>query len=295
MGLGNNDEAIEYNRKEYAKILVKHFNSGLEHFRKRKSYLYLPSDFKATGMDLNTVRDPNEGRVPNIGNETNQTTGGPAPGGGGGGRRPDYGFSFGTNGIGVFINPIAVIRDIVNLFSQKINDDTQETQKQTRLETEKYNQKKQKHEDLFFKIVKNNQTSRIFAGGDLYNAGAGSKQYDPLSPYEPYKYFMEQSDVSLENIRVIMKDELPKAGRGSYYPGVDREIEWAGGNKNIRASELIFNTQLRTTYQTFKKEADTGTFNKYMGSKIIFNYSLNDLLNRRMRTIITDFKLKNKS
>lgn len=284
-------------RQDYADRETKKFNSGLEKFRKIKSYLYLPSDFKATGMDLNTIEDPNVGRVIQDGQNIDETTGRLLPNsGGGGGRRPDYGFSFGTNGIGVFINPIAAIRDIVNLFNQKTNDDTQETQKQIRLEREKYNQKKQKHEDLFFKIVKNNQTSRIFAGGDLYNAGAGSKQYDPLSPYEPYKYFMEQSDVSLENIRVIMKDELPKAGRGSYYPGVDREIEWAGGNKNIRASELILNTQLRTTYQTFKKEADTGTFNKHgINGSFIFNYSLNDLLNRRMRAIITDFKLKNKS
>lgn len=103
---------------------------------------------------------------------------------------------------------------------------------------------------------------------------------------------MEQSDVSLENIRVILKDELPKAGRQSYYPGVDSEIDWAGQNKNIRASQLILNTSLRTTYQKFKN-LDTARFYSFGYYK--YNYNLNDLLNRRIRAMMIDFKLKNKS
>lgn len=106
---------------------------------------------------------------------------------------------------------------------------------------------------------------------------------------------MEQSDVSLEDIRVILKDELPKAGRQSYYSGVDSEIDWAGGNKNIRASQLIFNTSLRITYQKFKEAEQWWQTGIYGYKSLEFNYSLNDLLNRRTKALIMDFKLKNKS
>lgn len=289
------------NRADFA---TEKFNRHLEEFRNKKSFLYLPSDFKAVGMDLSTIYDPNFGRHPSTGTETDPATGQPVKGSNNTNFNPDFGLSFGTNGTKILYNTGALIGYGVKTFEKigaklgwwsdtdSVNEDTQNTITQITQQEEIYNQKKHKHKDLFFNIIKNNQTGRIFAGGDLYNAGAGSKQYDPLSPYEPYKYFMEQSDISLEDIRVILKDDLPKAGKQSYYPGIDSEIDWAGGNKSIRASQLILNTSLRTTYQKFQEEAKT--FGRTLNGKLEFNYSLNDLLNRRIRALTTDFKLKNK-
>lgn len=291
-------------KQDRADFATEKFNKHLEEFRNKKSFLYLPNDFKAVGMDLSTIYDPNIGRPLNTGTETDSTTGQPVNGSNNTNFNPDFGLSFGTNGTKILYNTGALIgygEKIIEKIGAKlgwwedtdsINEDTQNTITQITQQKEIYNQKRHKHKDLFFNIIRNNQTGRIFAGGDLYNAGAGSKQYDPLSPYEPYKYFMEQSDISLEDIRVILKDDLPKAGKQSYYPGIDSDIDWAGGNKSIRASQLILNTQLRTTYQKFQEEAKT--FGRTLNGKLEFNYSLNDLLNRRIRSLTTDFRLKNK-
>lgn len=291
-------------KQDRADFATEKFNKHLEEFRNKKSFLYLPNDFKAVGMDLSTIYDPNIGRPLNTGTETDSTTGQPVKGSNNTNFNPDFGLSFGTNGTKILYNTGALIGYGVKTFEKigaklgwwsdtdSINEDTQNTITQITQQEEIYNQKKHKRKDLFFNIIRNNQTGRIFAGGDLYNAGAGSKQYDPLSPYEPYKYFMEQSDISLEDIRVILKDDLPKAGKQSYYPGIDSDIDWAGGNKSIRASQLILNTSLRITYQKFQEEAKT--FGRTLNGKLEFNYSLNDLLNRRIRSLTTDFKLKNK-
>lgn len=256
----------------------------------KKKYSFLPSDFEVTKRVI--TNDPNIGRMPNTGTGVDPATGQPKKNNSPSNSPGSVGINFGSDGFSAYINPGKVVGDIINLFSQNDIKNTQELKNETAIEIEKYNQKKYKHNDLFFNIVKNNQTSSIFAGGDLYNAGAGSKQYDPLTPYEPYKYFMEQSDISNEDIRVILKDELPKAGRESYYPGVDSEIEWAGGNKNIRGSQIILNTSLRTIYEKFK---DLSTWGVDYYGYYEYNYNLNDLLVRKMRAMITDFKLKNKS
>lgn len=268
----------------------------------KKQNPFLPSDFKITRF-INT-KDPNFGRHTSTGTETDSTTGQPIKGSNNTNFNPDFGLSFGTNGTKILYNTGALIGYGVKTFEKlgaklgwwsdtdSVNEDTQNTITQITQQEEIYNQKKHKHKDLFFNIIRNNQTGRIFAGGDLYNAGAGSKQYDPLSPYEPYKYFMEQSDISLEDIRAILKDDLPKAGKQSYYPGIDSEIDWAGGNKSIRASQLILNTSLRITYQKFKDFSTWGSLDDI--GYYEYNYNLNDLLNRRIRALTTDFKLKNK-
>lgn len=268
----------------------------------KKQNPFLPSDFKITRF-INT-KDPNFGRHQSTGTETDSTTGQPVKGSNNTNFNPDFGLSFGTNGTKILYNTGALIGYGVKIFEKigaklgwwsdtdSVNEDTQNTITQITQQKEIYNQKKHKHKDLFFNIIRNNQTGRIFAGGDLYNAGAGSKQYDPLSPYEPYKYFMEQSDISLEDIRVILKDDLPKAGKQSYYPGIDSDIDWAGGNKSIRASQLILNTSLRITYQKFKDFSTWGSIDDI--GYYEYNYNLNDLLNRRIRSLTTDFKLKNK-
>lgn len=275
------------------------FDDITEYYKKQNPFL--PSDFKITRF-INT-KNPNFGRAPSTGTKTDSTTGQPVNGSNNTNFNPDFGLSFGTNGTKILYNTGALIGYGVKTFEKigaklgwwsdtdSVNEDTQNTITQITQQKE-INQKRHKHKDLFFSIVRNNQTGRIFAGGDLYNAGAGSKQYDPLSPYEPYKYFMEQSDISLEDIRAILKDDLPKPGKQSYYPGIDSDIDWAGGNKSIRASQLILNTSLRITYQKFKDFATWGRLDDI--GYYEYNYNLNDLLNRRIRSLTTDFRLKNK-
>ncbi|PAF53691.1 hypothetical protein BKH42_04120 [Helicobacter sp. 13S00482-2] len=272
---------------DFQKSDANDFNSKLESFRKKHHFLGLPEDFKAI---LSKAIDPKHGgKLPNnpeppIGGFNNNFIN----------QGNAFSIGFGTNGFRFYVNPIAVIGIGINLFSQSYNKNTKELEEETARETEKYNQKRHKHKDLFFDIVRSNQTGRIFAGGDLYNAGAGSKQYDPLSVYEPYKYFMEQSDISLQDITAILKDDLPKAGKRSYYPGVDSKIDWAGQNKNIKSSQLLLNTSLRVTYQKFKEASKWWGTGKTLQRSLIFNYNLNDLLKRRTKALITDFKLKNK-
>lgn len=287
----NTDEANAYNDEQAQKKDLDRFNLGLESFRKKNSFMGIPEDFKAIRSG---ALDPSRGIHNSDNISIDRTTGQPIRTNSNT-AKPDIYIGFGTNGFSFYANPLVVVAIAIDLYSQNNIKNTKDLKDETKLETEKYNQKRHKHKDLFFNIVKNNQTGRIFAGGDLYNAGAGSKQYDLLNPYEPYKYFMEQSDISLEDIRAIIKDELPKPGKQSYYPGVDSEIEWAGGNKNIRGSQLIFNTSLRTTYQKFKEASEWWQTGVYGYKSLEFNYSLNDLLNRRIKAMMTDFKLKNKS
>lgn len=87
----------------------------------------------------------------------------------------------------------------------------------------------------------------IFANGVLYKKGiVGSKSYDPLTPYEPYKYITGNISHNEYDDVLMGRSHLKLAGNRDYLSNVWEEPDWAipdRDRKNKHLEAYIFSRQ----------------------------------------------------
>lgn len=87
----------------------------------------------------------------------------------------------------------------------------------------------------------------IFANGSLYKQGApGSKSYNPLIPYEPYKYITgDTKDNSYDDI-LMNRAHLKLAGNREYFSNLWADANWLTPDRSRKNKHLISYIQTRT-------------------------------------------------
>lgn len=126
---------------------------------------------------------------------------------------------------------------INNYFNSNLNHNLSElefTKRQIRLQK---NTLIDKRESLT-QILMNNPFA-IFANGVLYKKGRpGSKSYDPLTPYEPYKYITGHITYNEYDDILMGRSHFKLAGNRDYFNNVWEEPQWIMPDKNRKNKQL---------------------------------------------------------
>lgn len=150
---------------------------------------------------------------------------------------------------------------------------------------------RQKENNINDILIKNPFT--IFANGELYKKGrAGTKSYEPLTPYEPYKYIT--GDIASNEFDDILQGRAhyKLAGNREYFNHIYPEAQWQNPdiktmlNKYIMINLKNREVQIKKGYLTLDKLGwgDIGDinlgWNKVPSLQKLYNKELEDFKNQ---------------
>lgn len=131
-------------------------------------------------------------------------------------------------------NTLNFLQNYISHLSQETLSDLNMTKKQIHLQQNKIIEKRETLTQILMK-----DPFPIFANGALYKKGIpGSKSYDPLTPYEPYKYIT--GDISPNEYDDILmgRNHLKLAGNRDYLSNVWEEPDWTIPDRDRKNKDL---------------------------------------------------------
>lgn len=162
--------------------------------------------------------------------------------------------------------------------------------------------------DIFKREMKNEALTQIlmknpfaiFANGALYKKGRpGSKTYDPLTVWEPYKYIM--GDIKEDEYNDILQNRshYKLAGNKDYFAHIWDEPNWQmpDRSKTIRYRYDAYNHKIRMLNEGYKELQFLGWYAYYdiNNKKPVLNYvqKLNDLYEKEIKAVPKPIYKKN--
>lgn len=198
-----------------------------------------------------------------------------------------------------------VLEKNIKLLSDRLNKSDKYSHQKDKIEEKKRFEeaqqkltKEMKNEALTQILMKN--PFAIFVNGALYKKGRpGSKTYDPLTVWEPYKYIT--GDIKEDEYNDILQNRshYKLAGNKDYFAHVWDEPNWQmpDRSKTIRYRYDAYNHKIRMLNEGYKELQFLGWYAYYdiNNKKPVLNYvqKLNDLYEKEIKAVPKPIYKKN--